>query len=186
MTIINQDYQAQIQAMHEGGKFNNGAKQFKLVRPFLEEYRPTALLDFGCGKGALIATIKESFPDIKCWGYDPGNPVYSLMPNRTFDTVISTDAIEHIEPEHLAETLALISAKMERCGFFRIACHPAKKILPDGRNCHLIVQEPDWWRQQVLQNMAVDIVWERMETFDRREKNPILFGSKYDIIVKKK
>ena len=186
MSIINQNYQAQIQSMHDKGKFNNGAKQFDIVKPFIEEYKPTSLIDFGCGKGALITAIKEAYPEIKCWGYDPGNPVYSTIPSRTFDAIISTDAIEHIEPEHLADSLRVMSDKMERCGFFRIACHPAKKLLPDGRNCHLIVEEPAWWREQILENMNVNIVWEQVVPFDRREKNPLLFGSKYDVIVIKR
>lgn len=186
MSIINQDYQDQIQAMHSRGKFNNGAKQFDIVRPFIEQYHPTNLIDFGCGKGALIATINEHYPSVEVYGYDPGNPEFSTMPLRTFDTIISTDAIEHIEPEHLADSLRVMSDKMERCGFFRIACHPAKKLLPDGRNCHLIVEEPAWWREQILKYMNVDIVWEQTVPFDRREKNPILFGSKYDVIMIKR
>ena len=184
--MINKDYQSQIQAMHGQGKFNNGAKQFDLVRPFIEEYAPKTMLDFGCGHGALIAVIKQNYPEIKCWGYDPGDPHYGVMPPRTFEAVISTDAIEHIEPEHLIQSLQLISDKMERCGFFRIACHPAKKTLPDGRNCHLIVEEPDWWREQILCYMQVDIAWERTQPFDRRDKNPLLFGSKYDLILTKR
>lgn len=183
--MINQDYQQQIQAMHEGGKFNNGAKQFKLVVPFLDQYQPRTLLDFGCGKGALIACIREKYPAIQCWGFDPGHTEFSRMPDQTFDAVISTDAIEHIEPEHLASTLRLISSKIERCAFFRIACHPARKRLPDGRNCHLIVEEPAWWRDQIQRYMQGRITWERVEPFDKREKNPILFGSKYDIILEK-
>lgn len=183
--MINQDYQQQIQSMHRDGKFNNGGSQFKLIRPFLEQYQPTTLLDFGCGKGALIHCVRDSFAKTQCWGYDPGNPEFSSLPDRTFDAVISTDAIEHIEPEHLANTLRLISDRMERCGFFRIACHPAKKRLPDGRNCHLIIEEPNWWRKQILQNMQGRITWERVEPFDKREKNPILFGSKYDFIFEK-
>lgn len=185
MTIINTSYQEQIQAMHENGKFNNGAKQFKLVQPFLEEYKPKTLLDFGCGKGALISIIREKYPKTNCWGYDPGHERHSIMPARTFDAVISTDAIEHIEFEHLAASLRLISDKMERCGFLRIACHPAKKTLPDGRNCHLIVEEPNWWRSVILKNMDVTIKWERVEPFDKRDKHPLLFGSKYDLIVEK-
>lgn len=185
MTLINPDYQAQIQSMHDGGKFDNGAKQFKLVDDFLQQYRPTSVLDFGCGKGALIREIKTHHAGIKCWGYDPGNPLYQVMPPRMFDAVISTDAIEHIEPEHLADNLELIASKIERCGFFRIACHPAKKNLPDGRNCHLIVEEPDWWRAQLLRHMRLRIVWERIEPFDRRTKHPLLFGHKYDIIVER-
>ena len=186
MTLINQEYQAQIQAMHDRGKFNNGAKQYKLVVPFIEQHRPSSLLDFGCGKGALIAEIAHNYPTIACAGYDPGNPDFNRLPEHQFDAVISTDAIEHIEPEHLATSLASISDLMDRCGFFRIACHPAKKSLPDGRNCHLIVQEPDWWRQQILAHMGVDIVWSRVVPFDKRDKHPLLLGSKYDVILEKK
>lgn len=186
MTIINSTYQQQIQAMHQGGKFNNGAKQYRLVEPFLKQYQPKTLLDFGCGKGALIMAIAQDFSNIECSGYDPGNPTFDTLPSTTFDAVISTDAIEHIEPEHLSATLRTISRLMQRCGFFRIACHPAKKLLPDGRNCHLIVQEPDWWRQQLLAEMNIDIVWDRIVPFDRRDKNPLLFGSKYDVICVRK
>lgn len=183
--IIDSAYQDQIKRMHAKGKFNNGAKQFGLVRPFIEQYQPKDLIDFGCGKGALIAAIKEQWPNIAVAGYDPGNPEFEQWPTRSYETVISTDAIEHIEPEHLDATLQLIGSLMIRCGFFRIACHPAKKKLPDGRNAHLIVQEPDWWRAKILANMPVDIVWERVEPFDRRDKNPLLFGSKYDLIMVK-
>jgi trans-aconitate methyltransferase len=184
--MINQEYQNQIQELHSQGKFNNGAKQFDIVDPFIKQYNPENLIDFGCGKGALIHTIKQHYPTIDVFGYDPGNPEFSTMPTRTFDAIISTDAIEHIEPEHLASSLNAMSDKMQRCGFFRIACHPAKKLLPDGRNCHLIVQEPTWWREQILEHMSVDIVWERIVPFDRRDKNPLLYGSKYDLIMIKR
>ena len=129
---------------------------------------------------------KRQLPRYRMLGYDPGNEEFSRRPDRTFDAVISTDAIEHIEPEHLAETLRMISCLIERCAFFRIACHPARKRLPDGRNCHLIVEEPGWWRQQIQSHMTGRIVWEKVEPFDKREKNPILFGSKYDVILEKK
>ena len=185
MTLIDPQYQEQIRLMHSRGKFDNGAKQLALVRPFLEQHRPRTLLDFGCGKGALIREIEATWPDTTCQGYDPGNPAFDRVPTGPFDAVISTDAIEHIEPDHLSETLTLIGQLIGRVGCFRIACHPAKKLLPDGRNCHLIVQEPDWWREQVLSAMPVRITWERVEPFDRRDKNPILFGSKYDLWVEK-
>lgn len=186
MSIINQDYQNQIQAMHERGKFNNGAKQFKLVDPFIQQYSPKNLIDFGCGKGALITTIKEHYPNIDVFGYDPGNPAFSTLPDRAFDAIISTDAIEHIEPEHLTSSLKVMSDRMERCGFFRIACYLAKKSLPDGRNCHLIVKEPAWWREQILAHMSVDIVWENITVVDKRYKHPNLYGHNYDVIMVKK
>lgn len=183
---INPDYQEQIQAMHQGGKFNNGAKQFKLVRAFLAQYQPRTLLDFGCGKGALIHEIALHYPDIECRGYDPGMPEFSDMPANGFDAVVSTDAFEHIEPEHLEMTLALVFGKMLRCGFFRIACYPAKKHLPDGRNCHLIVESPDWWRQKVQAATDAGIVWERVEQVDKSDKWPQVKGHTLDIILERK
>ena len=30
-----------------------------------------------------------------------------------------------------------------------IACHPAKKKLSDGRNAHLIIEEPTWWKNKL-------------------------------------
>jgi hypothetical protein len=34
--------------------------------------------------------------------------------------------------------------------------------------------------------MNVDIVWDRVVPFDRRDINPLLYGSKYDLIMIKK
>jgi len=31
-----------------------------------------------------------------------------------------------------------------------IACHPAKKTLSDGRNAHLIIENPDWWKVKMI------------------------------------
>lgn len=186
MAIIDQDYQQQLAQLHAGGKFDNGYKSYPIVKDFLEQYRPTSLLDFGCGQGGLIRAIKEKHPDIFCEGYDPGNHEFRQLPKRSYDAVISTDAIEHIEPAHLDETLRVIDSKIQRCGCFRIACYPAKKDLPDGRNAHLIVELPEWWRAKILSTMNVDIVWEKIKVVDKTDKWPHVKGHNYDVIVQRK
>ena len=95
------------------------------------------------------------------------------------------DVFEHIEPVYLDHTLKQINKKMLRTGFFRIACYPAKKTLPDGRNAHLIVESPAWWREKLLENMNVDIVHEKIGEFDRSDKWPDVKGHVYDVVVKK-
>ena len=102
------------------------------------------------------------------------------------DAVISTDAIEHIEPQHLTETLIKINSVMQMGACFRIACYPAKKFLPDGRNCHLIVQHPDWWRQQLLTHMQVSIAKETISVVDERHKWSHVVGHNYDVVLVKK
>lgn len=187
MELINKTYQAQLEQLHSSDKkFNHGAKAYKIVEKFIAEYKPSTLLDFGCGKGGLIATISKLHPEISVAGYDPGNVEFQTLPSNAVDVVVSTDAIEHIEPAHLSQTLKTIGNLMLRCGCFRIACYPAKKNLPDGRNAHLIVKPPAWWREQILSCMNVDIVWEEISVFDKTDKWPWVKGHNYDLIVVKK
>jgi hypothetical protein len=59
--------------------------------------------------------------------------------------VVCTDVLEHIEPENVDDVLDDLQALTRRVGFFVIATRPAKKILEDGRNAHLIQHGLDWW-----------------------------------------
>jgi cyclopropane fatty-acyl-phospholipid synthase-like methyltransferase len=186
MSLIDKDYKDQLAYLHQAGKFNNGHKAYAIVKDFIEKYQPTGVLDFGCGQGGLIATIKELHPDIEVTGYDPGNPNFQHLPEHPIDTVVSTDALEHIEPDYLDATLRTINEKMQRCGFFRIACYPAKKSLPDGRNAHLIVESPEWWRNKIQSIMDVDIVWENIQVVDKTSKWPNVKGHNYDVVVVKR
>ena len=186
MTLLDKDYKDQLEYLHQAGKFGNGHTSYPLVKDFIEKYQPTSVLDFGCGHGGLIATIKELHPEIEVTGYDPGNPNFQHLPKHPMDTIVSTDAIEHIEPKYLDTTLRIINEKMQRCGFFRIACYPAKKQLPDGRNAHLIVQLPEWWRNKIQSIMAVDIVWENIQVVDKTSKWPNVKGHNYDVVVVKR
>jgi hypothetical protein len=181
--IINPEYQAQLAAMHSEGRFVRGSKLLSTINPFLTQYQPTTILDFGCGHGALMAGIRQAYPNTAVDGYDPGSATHSKMPGQSFDCVVSADVFEHIEPTHLNQTLALIGQKMLRVGWFRIACYPAKKILPDGRNAHLIVEQPEWWREKLLKNMPIKIVNEEVSVFDKSHKWPNVKGCNYDVTV---
>jgi cyclopropane fatty-acyl-phospholipid synthase-like methyltransferase len=185
MSIINTEYKNQLLEMHRSGQFVRGNKILKSITPFLTKYKPGSVLDFGCGHGALISAIAETYPEMVVDGYDPGSSVHGHIPKRNFDAIISADVFEHIEPENLSNTLALISNKMQTAGWFRIACYPAKKHLPDGRNAHLIVESPAWWREQLLENMQIKIINEEIAVFDKSHKWPGVLGHNYDVIVEK-
>jgi cyclopropane fatty-acyl-phospholipid synthase-like methyltransferase len=184
--IINQDYKDQLAAMHGQGRFRRGSKIISTMNPFLKQYQPTSILDFGCGHGEFMHSIREAYPDITVDGYDPGSATHSEMPVQDFDCVVSADVFEHIEPNHLAETLHMISNKMIVAGWFRIACYPAKKHLPDGRNAHLIVESPAWWREQLLANMDITIVSQEISVFDKSHKWPNVVGHNYDVVAEVK
>ena len=181
--IINQDYKDQLATMHGQGRFRRGSKIISTMNPFLKQYQPTSILDFGCGHGEFMHSITEAYPDIAVDGYDPGSATHSEMPAELFDCVVSADVFEHIEPEYLDQTLQLIGQKMQRVGWFRVACYPSKKILLDGRNAHLIVEQPAWWREKLLKNMPIEIVHEDISVFDKSHKWSHVKGFNYDVTV---
>jgi hypothetical protein len=80
----------------------------------------------------------------------------------------------------------MISDKMIVAGWFRIACYPAKKHLPDGRNAHLIVESPAWWREQLLANMSITIASEAISVVDKSQKWPDVVGHNYDVVMEAK
>ena len=128
--IINQDYKDQLATMHSQGRFRRGSKILSTINPFLKQYQPTSVLDFGCGHGELIQSIAEAYPGTTVDGYDPGNVDHNEMPAESFDCVVSADVFEHIEPEHLDQTLQLIGQKMLRvAGFVLHVIQPKKYYL---------------------------------------------------------
>jgi hypothetical protein len=82
--------------------------------------------------------------------YDPAVKEYSKMPKGTFDSVISTDVLEHIEEEDLDQVLEEIYSKADKFVYLGICNSPAEAILLDGRNAHVTIQSIDWWVDKVL------------------------------------
>jgi 2-polyprenyl-3-methyl-5-hydroxy-6-metoxy-1,4-benzoquinol methylase len=183
--MIGESYKKQLTAMHSQGLFNNGLAAYKIVKRFLARVHPESILDYGCGHGALIEVIRQRHPGVTVSGYDPGNSMFDIVPVAPSDVVLSTDVLEHVEPEHIDATLYAISVLIRKYGFFRIACYPARKLLPDGRNAHLIVEHPDWWREKILQTGQLQIVRERITKIDKRGRYEGVVGFNYDVVVKK-
>lgn len=186
--IINNTYKEQLQQMHDNPNvFNNGKKQYKCVEKFLGSHQMNSLLDFGCGKGGLIQVIKELHPAIKqVDGYDPGYVEFEKLPTVPYDCVVSTDALEHIEPEYLIPSLKTIDKLFTKYCFLRIACYPAKKKLPDGRNAHLIVEKPQWWIDKITAHVNGTIVDTDIRPFHGKpKKGPEIFGEEILLLIVK-
>lgn len=102
------------------------------------------ILDYGCGKACLQKGLP--FP---IQNYDPCMSEYDLNPIPA-QIVVCTDVLEHIEIDCLKDVLDDLQSLTLKVLFLNVACHPAKKILPDGRNAHLIQQPPSWWLSWLL------------------------------------
>lgn len=147
------------------------------VACFVEQYRPWSLVDWGCARGNLLNRIEQEYPWVQeLGGYDPGNPLYSTVPDGEYECLVSCDVIEHFEPEQLTDSLKLMQQKFKKAAYLIVACYPAKKKLPDGRNAHLIVENCAWWFDRLQRDFdQCQIVWwEAVDYPNRRGPQPEL------------
>lgn len=153
--------------IHKNTPFGKRAKIPPYLAEFIKEKKPKSILDFGCGKGNLVKILSESYTNITISGYDPANPVYDV-PLSIVDMIISTDVLEHVEPENIDDVVKLLydNASLQ---YHLISCAPAKLILPDGRNAHLIQETPEWWRNKFTQT-GFRVIKEDYKEFSKYSK----------------
>ena len=154
---ISEEYRKMQQSLHENPNYGVASVQYApLVAQLLQNFKETELLDYGAGKGRLgqtLAQIAPSYP-VDIQHYDPAIPAWAKDPSpRPFVTCI--DVLEHIEPGYLDNVLDHLQRLTQRIGFFTVHTGPAVKILPDGRNAHLIQQPPAWWLPKFLERFEL-------------------------------
>lgn len=148
------------------GEIHKNRKRFPghSLRPYVnriaqlvERHQPERLLDFGAGKGRQYTEDRAH----EKWGglmpvlYDVGLPEFAQRPEGRFGGVICTDVLEHIERDDLQAILDDLISYTDEGGFLFlvIACRPANKKLPDGRNMHVTIEPPSWWVDLILDRL---------------------------------
>lgn len=109
------------------------------VAQLSEQIKSRDILDYGCGKGMLKHALGWPIRE-----YDPAIPEKSASPQPA-DFVVCTDVLEHIEPSCLDAVLDDLQMLTKKIAFLNVATRPARKILPDGRNAHLIQEQLPFW-----------------------------------------
>ncbi len=119
-----------------------------LVKDILEKTNAASLCDYGAGKKRLLESLRKlGTKDFDYFPYDPAFPEYGDA--QPADLVTCIDVLEHIEPNCLANVISEL-AQITRCfGLFTVHTGPAFKVLPDGRNAHLIQQQSGWWLERL-------------------------------------
>ena len=149
--MLTEEYRSLNKELHESnpGYGNNGKKWADKIYDLAMSIGTDDILDYGCGKGTLSKNLPFSIKQ-----YDPAIPKYSQTPEPS-DIVVCTDVLEHIEPEHLDNVLNDLKRLVKRMGFFVIATRPAKKVLSDGRNAHLIQENERWWLPKLCDRFSI-------------------------------
>jgi 6-hydroxymethylpterin diphosphokinase MptE-like/Methyltransferase domain len=172
--LISAGYCGQNRMLHQQNPMYGigGARHKDTVLKLCNSMKTTSVLDYGCGKGQLARELP--FP---IWEYDPAIPGKETSP-RPADLIVSTDVLEHIEPEKLHLVLQDMRRCMLRAGYFVIHTGPSSKTLPDGRNTHLIQRGRIWWKKTLKKFFALskDSIIERPPLLycvvARKEKTP--------------
>lgn len=152
------EYQEQLRKEHSGYKWGSTGARYSGVdilsilndRPYIQ-----TVLDYGAGKASLGRFLTEQRPDLRWTNYDPGMAAYDVLPDGKFDCVVSTDMLEHVEPQRLEDTLRIMASKAGKVLISDIACYPTGKLFSEGpykgQDMHLIVESPEWWKQRLAE-----------------------------------
>ena len=166
----------QYREMHEAGHFpgHSTEKWSDDIKALIDKHKAEALLDYGSGKGMqyykrrLHADWGVEMPAL----YDPAVPGLDdrSIVKKSYDGVICTDVLEHLEGHQLQMAIKDCLDCARRFVLFSITCRPAKKLLPDGRNCHITVQPPTWWRGYIQACRDADFTLGSLEVVLRFEE----------------
>ncbi|MCC6283845.1 MAG: methyltransferase domain-containing protein [Phycisphaerales bacterium] len=137
-----------------------GKHSFADPEPLAEQILTTCgggrILDVGCGMGLLARTLLRKGVDAR--GVDvapaPVEEANRLAPGRfqvasildlpfddgSFDTVVSTDCLEHIREEDVPRALAELARVTRHGAFVRLAVTPDR-----DRTWHLTIRDRAWW-----------------------------------------
>jgi hypothetical protein len=160
--LISEEYRQMQQHLHENPEYGVASVEYApLVAKIIESTRSTEILDYGAGKGRLAIALRELLArPLTVHHYDPAIPQWSLPP-APCEFVTCIDVLEHIEPHLLDNVLDDLKRLVTGVGVFTVHMYPAIKVLPDGRNAHLIQQPPSWWLPRFLERFDL-VTFNRM------------------------
>ena len=130
------------------------------VAEMVQRHEAKTLLDYGAGKGAMYSPLDgtdpegpmrqhQAWPGVTVRCYDPGHPPFARLDASIHDGVISTDVVEHLAAFDVPWVVDEIFCHARRFVYVVAACYAARKVLPDGRNAHTVLQSPYWWHSQM-------------------------------------
>jgi len=137
-------------ALHQApeGFGGSGWRHGATVIAFAKELGAKEVLDYGCGECTLRRELGHQGSRLRVREYDPAIPKYARLPHPA-DLVVCTDVLEHVEPDKLETVMNHLALLTHKGLYLAIATRKANKLLPDGRNAHLIIEDTPWWEERV-------------------------------------
>ena len=155
METISKEYLLMQKELHLNTGYGVASVVFApLLSEIITAYDSKSLCDYGAGKKRLAETLKElsNLPELY-FPYDPAFPEYG-EPKKA-DLICCIDVLEHIEPDFIDNVIAELSSITTKHCFCTVNRAPAQKVLPDGRNAHLIQESTSWWLEKFVKHFEV-------------------------------
>lgn len=146
-SLISDDYLQQQKHLHATTDYGIVGQKWADTARLLSQSGRKSILDYGCGR----QTLKEALgPAYRVACYDPAIEGLDTPPEPA-DVVVCTDVLEHVEPDCLDAVLADLHRLTKEVALLVVHTGPAKKVLPDGRNAHLIQEGSAWWTRRLVE-----------------------------------
>jgi hypothetical protein len=129
---------------------NTSVKTLRYLRPEIAVLKPQSIIDYGCGQSRFLDELRLDY-DVQYVRYDPAIPEYSRKPRTCADLLVNIDVLEHIEEANLDVVIAELAA-FGRNAIIVVDTKPAATFLPNGRNAHVTIRPPLWWRERLLRH----------------------------------
>jgi len=153
--VFSEEYRKQQMELHKNPNYGVASLKFApIVADLIRMFKFRSVSDYGAGKQNLLKGLTEAgITGIEYLPYDPAFPEYGEP--RPADVVCCIGVLEHIEPPLLNNVLAELHGIVSKVGFFTIHTGPAVKVLPDGRNAHLIQKPSSRWLKRLTDYFEV-------------------------------
>lgn len=164
MQTISNEYKLVLEQTHAktGSWGTTAGSRYKMIVEHLQKANSTTLLDYGSGSSSLKNALDKYYPNVyNVIEYEPGAPDKCTAP-QPCEFVVCIDVLEHVEPEFIEHVLDDLQRVTQKYALFTISTEPARTILSDGRNAHLIIQPYSWWLPKITSRF--DIITESHNT----------------------
>jgi hypothetical protein len=154
---ITKSYQDSLVRLRQRGHWGSTGGEYagETVINLLKS-RPTlrTVLDYGCGEGSLQKYVEDQGITDREWTlYDPGVRGVDTKPEGKFDLVITTDVLEHVEPEMQDAVITELCGYTDKILFNEIACYATRAKFESGpyigQDLHINLKVPCIWKQEI-------------------------------------
>ena len=157
MYISNEYLASQVKLHQETNYGTASISHAPNIKEILLETGYKTLSDYGSGKKKLQKALFDlGMNEFEYFPFDPVFPEYGDP--KPAQLVCCIDVMEHIEEFYLNDILNELKKITINLCYFSIATVPAKKILNNGLNAHLIQQPARWWVPKLCERFDIQFL----------------------------